>query len=210
METILRELRESVISGRIIEAEILAQNVIEKGLKAVVILNEGLIPAMREVGQRFEVGEFFLPEMLIAAEAMKTALSIISPLLLESEIQSEGTVIIGAVSGDMHDIGKNLVAVMLKGTGFKVVDLGKDVAPERFVSAVKEYGPQIVCLSALLTTTMLNMKEVIKALEAGGIRNDVKVIVGGAPLTQEYANQIGADGYASDASSAVRVAKELI
>jgi 5-methyltetrahydrofolate--homocysteine methyltransferase len=162
------------------------------------------------VGEKFKNGEYFVPEVLVAARAMKAAMELLRPLLAASDVEPIGTVVIGTVRGDLHDIGKNLVAMMLEGAGFRVVDLGVDVPAEKFIEAAREHNAEIVGMSALLTTTMTYMPEVIKALEAEGIRNRVKVIVGGAPVTQEWADQIGADGYAPDAASAVDKCKELL
>lgn len=173
------------------------------------ILNEALISAMDKVGQLFENGEYFVPEMLIAARAMKAGLEILKPLLVDSGVDPVGKVVVGTVKGDLHDIGKNLVAMMLEGAGFEIVDLGTDVSPEQFVKAIKE-GADVAGLSALLTTTMPAMGETIKAIEEAGLRDQVKVIIGGAPVTADYAKQIGADGYAPDASQAAALAKELI
>jgi 5-methyltetrahydrofolate--homocysteine methyltransferase len=175
-----------------------------------VIINEGMIAAMGEVGRRFESGEFYIPEMLVAARAMQAGMNAVKPYLGEAGIQQVGTVVIGTVSGDLHDIGKNLVSVMLEGAGFKIVDLGTDVPAARFVQAVSEYRPDILAMSALLTTTMLNLQGVVTALEQAGVRQTVKVLVGGAPVTDGFARQIGADGYAPDASRAVSVAKSLV
>jgi 5-methyltetrahydrofolate--homocysteine methyltransferase len=179
------------------------------GLPANQILNEGLIVGMAEVGRLFEEGEYFVPEMLISARAMKSAMAILKPHLTTSEVGAAGKVIIGTVKGDLHDIGKNLVSLMLEGAGFQVVDLGSDVSPEKYVEAAKEHAPNIVAMSALLTTTMVNMKSTITALEEAGLRGKVKVMIGGAPVTEAFAQQIGADGYAPDASRAVATAKAL-
>ena len=165
---------------------------------------------MTEVGDRFARNEFYVPEMLIAARAMQGGLAILKPLLVDSDIVSAGSVAIGTVKGDLHDIGKNLVSMMLEGAGFEIMDLGVDVAPAKFVEAVQENHVQIVALSALLTTTMTMMKGTIEALVEAGVRDQVKVIVGGAPLTQKYADEIGADGYADDAGGAVKMAKALL
>jgi 5-methyltetrahydrofolate--homocysteine methyltransferase len=173
------------------------------------ILNEALISAMDKVGQLFENGEYFVPEMLVAARAMKAGLDILKPLLVDSGVDPVGKVVVGTVKGDLHDIGKNLVAMMLEGAGFEIVDLGTDVSPEQFVEAIKE-GADVAGLSALLTTTMPAMEETIKAIEEAGLRDQVKVIIGGAPVTADYAKQIGADGYAPDASQAATLAKEFI
>jgi 5-methyltetrahydrofolate--homocysteine methyltransferase len=164
---------------------------------------------MDEVGRRFEEGDFFVPEMLIAARAMQAGLGFLKPYLQESDIKSAGTVAIGTVKGDLHDIGKNLVGMMLEGAGFEVKDLGVDVSPESFVQAVQQ-GAQVVGMSALLTTTMGNMQRTIEALNQAGVREQVKVVIGGAPVTEDYAAKIGADGYAPDASSATRVVRSLL
>jgi 5-methyltetrahydrofolate--homocysteine methyltransferase len=186
------------------------QEALDVGAAADVILNEGLVKAMAEVGRLFEEGEFFVPEMLIAARAMQAGLGLLKPHLVEANVQSAGKVVLGTVKGDLHDIGKNLVSMMLEGAAFEIVDLGADVPPEKFVDAVQSSGAQIVAMSALLTTTMPNMKTTIEALEAAGLRGKIKVIIGGAPITASYAKQIGADGYAPDASRAVTLAKALL
>ena len=173
-----------------------------------MILNEGLIAAMSSVGQKFTKNEFFIPEMLIAARAMTAALQILEPVLVKSGVKPRGKVVIGTVRQDLHDIGKNLVAMMLKGGGFQVTDLGVDVAPEKFVASARETGAEVVALSALLTTTMPNMREVVKQLKAAGIK--AKVMIGGAPVTQAFADEIGADGYSADAGSAVDLATSLV
>ena len=174
------------------------------------ILKEGLIAAMGEVGRLFEENEYFVPEMLVAARAMQAGLTLLKPHLAAGGTVSTGKVIIGTVKGDLHDIGKNLVAMMLEGAGFEVVDLGTDVAPERFVKAVMEHKPQVIGMSALLTTTMPSMGTTVKALTEAGVRDQVKVMIGGAPVTEAFARQIGADGYSTDASAAVRLAKSLV
>jgi 5-methyltetrahydrofolate--homocysteine methyltransferase len=173
------------------------------------ILNQAMVAAMDAVGERYECGEYYLAEMLVAARAMQAGVTVLRPHLAASHVQSAGRVVLGTVKGDMHDIGKNLVGMMLEGAGFEVYDLGADVAPQRFVQAVQERQPDIVALSALLTTTMANMKITIDALTAAGLRHKVKVIVGGAPVNQEYAAQIGADGYTRDASQAAGLARSL-
>jgi 5-methyltetrahydrofolate--homocysteine methyltransferase len=180
------------------------------GVPASTILNEGLIAGMAEVGRLFEEGEYFVPEMLIAARAMKGAMAILKPHLAAGEVGNAGKVILGTVKGDLHDIGKNLVGLMLEGAGFQVIDLGSDVSAEKYVEAAKTHAPQIVAMSALLTTTMVNMKGTITALEEAGLRGKVKVMIGGAPVTEAFAAQIGADGYAADASRAVATAKSLL
>jgi len=206
---ILDTIRESVIRGDAAGATAGVNQALAEGVDAPTILNEALIAAMTEVGQRFEAGEYFIPEMLIAARAMQSALAPLRPLLVEAGAKPLGTVAIGTVQGDLHDIGKNLVAMMLEGAGFAIKDLGTNTSPDKFVQAVKD-GANIVALSALLTTTMPSMKSTIEALNAAGLRGNVKVMIGGAPVTQAYADQIGADGYSGDASSAVRLAKSLI
>ena len=180
------------------------------GIAVETILKEGLIAAMGEVGRLFEENEYFVPEMLVSARAMQSGLALLKPHLAAGGSVSAGKVVIGTLKGDLHNIGKNLVAMMLEGAGFEVVDLGTDVSPEKFVKAVLEQRPQIVGMSALLTTTMPSMDTTVKALLEAGVRDQVKVIMGGAPVTDAFAKQIGADGYAPDASSAVRLAKALI
>jgi len=210
MEAELQALAEAIINGKRNDAAELTKKLIDAGVPAKRILDEGLIAGMSEVGEKFKNGEYFVPEVLVAARAMKAAMELLRPLLAASDVEPIGTVVIGTVRGDLHDIGKNLVAMMLEGAGFRVVDLGVDVPAEKFIEAAREHNAEIVGMSALLTTTMTYMPEVIKALEAEGIRNRVKVIVGGAPVTQEWADQIGADGYAPDAASAVDKCKELL
>jgi len=186
------------------------QVALDAGADPAELLNKGMIAAMAEVGRLFEIGEYYVPEMLIAARAMQAGLAILKPHLLEADVKSAGKVAIGTVKGDLHDIGKNLVSMMLEGAGFEIKDLGTDVTPEKFVDAVKTGGVDIIALSALLTTTMPNMKATIEALKTAGIREKVKVMIGGAPVTDSYAQQIGADGYAPDASRAVALAKSLL
>ena len=205
----LETIYKNVIVGQTQEVEQGVQEALDQGLEVDVILNESLIPAMGEVGKRFEEGEFFVPEMLISARAMKAGLAILKPYLVDSGVESAGIVAIGTVQGDLHDIGKNLVAVMLEGAGFEVRDLGVDVPPEAFVDAASE-GAQVIGLSALLTTTMPKMEQTIQALREANVLNKVSVIIGGAPVTESYAQQIGADAFAPDASSATRVVRQLI
>ena len=188
----------------------LVQQALEEGIEPGRILEEGMVAAMGEVGRLFEEGDYFVPEMLVAARAMKTGLLVLKPHLVKSNVPSSGKVVTGTVKGDLHDIGKNLVCMMLEGAAFEIVDLGSDVSPDQFVEAVKTTGAQVVAMSALLTTTMPKMKDTIQALLAAGLRQDVKVIVGGAPLTAEYARLIGADGYAPDASRAVAAVKAML
>jgi 5-methyltetrahydrofolate--homocysteine methyltransferase len=210
MDTSLQTIYESVISGEKANVEARVQEALEANIRAEEILNRALIAGMEEVGNRFERGEFYVPEMLIAARAMQAGLSIIKPYLVEQDVKARGKVVIGTVQGDLHDIGKNLVAMMLEGAGFEIIDLGTDVSPDAFVAAVREHDPEIVGMSALLTTTMQNMNSTLEALVESGVRGRVKAIVGGAPLTQAFAQEIGADAFAPDASSAVRVAKTLV
>ena len=206
---VLDELREAVIDGQAKLAVAKATQGLEQGIPAEILLQDGLIAAMREVGRLFEEGEIYVPEMLVAARAMKATVAVLKPRLIEHSVQSSGTVAIGTVQGDLHDIGKNLVAMMLEGSGFEVVDLGTDVPPERFIDAIRA-GADVVGMSALLTTTMTSMKDVVDAITAVGLRDQVRIIVGGAPITAKYAVQIGADGYAPDAPKAVRKVRELL
>jgi 5-methyltetrahydrofolate--homocysteine methyltransferase len=210
MEAGIKEIYDGILDGKKDLVVTAVQKALIDGYAPELILNEGMISAMAEVGKRFEEGEYFVPEMLIAARAMQHGLAVLKPRLVEANFQSVGKVVAGTVKGDLHDIGKNLVCMMLEGAAFEIVDLGTDVSPEAFVEAVQSSGAQIVALSALLTTTMPNMKNTIEALQAAGLRGKVKVMVGGAPLTDAYARQIGADGYAADASRAVALAKELV
>ncbi|MBQ1257739.1 MAG: corrinoid protein [Clostridia bacterium] len=202
-------IAKAVEGGRKKVVDQLVKEALAEGVKAEVILNEGLVVGMTNLGEMFKNGEVYVPEVLVAARAMKAGTDILKPLLLNENVQSLGKVAIGTVQGDLHDIGKNLVGMMLEGSGFEVIDLGVDVAPEKFVEAVKN-GAQAIGMSALLTTTMPMMKAVIEMLKAEGIREQVKVLIGGAPITQEYADQIGADGYSTDAASAAELAKALI
>jgi methylmalonyl-CoA mutase cobalamin-binding domain/chain len=209
-EEILQGLYDNTLIGNAPEVKDLTNAGLESDLDPEKMLYDALIPSLEEVGARFERGDFFVPEMLIAARAMQGALDILRPLLAETGAKQVGTYVMGTVKGDVHDIGKNLVNIMLEGAGFTVFDLGVNVAPEKFVEMVQEHKPDIVGFSAFLTTTMPMFKANINALEKAGIRDDVIVMVGGAPVTQEYADRVGADGYAADASSAVRLAKDLI
>jgi len=208
--SLLDEINRSTIEGDGDKVEELTRQALDQGVEVKTILNEGLIAAMDVVGQRFESGELFIPEMLIAAEAMTRGLNVLRPLFAESGIKPQGTVVIGTIKGDVHDIGKSLVSMMMGGAGFKMIDLGVDVSPEQFVKLVKEEEAQLVGMSALLTTTLPSMKATIDALEEAGLRDKVKTLIGGAPVTQEYADKIGADGYAPDAARAVKKAKELV
>lgn len=206
----LQGIAEAVIRGDRDTVGKLTQAAVDEGTSAEAIINEGLIAGMAVVGDKFKKNEFYVPEVLIAARAMHSGMDIIKPLLAESGVKPRGTVAIGTVKGDLHDIGKNLVAMMLEGGGYEVLDLEVDVAPEKFVEAVKNQGAQVIALSALLTTTMPSMKDTIEALKEAGVRDQVKVMIGGAPVTQNYADEIGADGYAPDAASAVDKALELL
>lgn len=206
----LEALYNAVMEGDAAEAATQVQAALDAGVPPSNILNKGCIAAMGEVGRLFEEGEMFVPEMLIAARAMQAAMNILKPQLAEGEIVSAGKIVVGTVSGDLHDIGKNLVGMMMEGAGFEVVDLGTDVKPEAFVDAVREHRPNLIGMSALLTTTMPSMKATVEALTEAGLRDQVKVLVGGAPVTQGFADSIGADGYAPDASSASRRAKKLL
>ncbi|MDH7600781.1 MAG: corrinoid protein [Armatimonadota bacterium] len=202
-------MAQAIINGKAPEAKALTESALAEGVSPADILNQGLIAGMNVVGEKFKNNEFYVPEVLIAARAMKTAMEVLRPQLAKSGVQPVGKVAIGTVRGDLHDIGKNLVAMMLEGAGFEINDLGVDVKPERFVEVAKE-GADIVAMSALLTTTMPAMKDTIDALIAAGVRDKVKVMIGGAPVTQNYCDEIGADGYAPDAASAVDKAKELL
>jgi len=206
----MNTIYEAAVKGDMAAVENGVNTAIKEGTAPDVILNEGLIKAMDEVGSRFEAGDFFVPEMLIAARAMKAGIAILRPLLAESGIEPVGKMVIGTVSGDLHDIGKNLVGLMMEGAGFEVIDVGTDVSADAFVEAIKKERPNLVGLSALLTTTMPGAAEVIQKLNETNLRDSVKVMIGGAPVTQAYADQIEADGYASDAASASRMAKELL
>ncbi len=206
----LSALSQAVENGKKAQAEELTRKAIQEGIAPGEIVDKALIPAMHTVGEKFKNGEYFVPEMLIAARAMGAAMEIIKPALIKSDYKPIGKVVIGTVRGDLHDIGKNLVKMMLGGAGFEVVDLGVDVAPEKFVDAIKQHQPQVVAMSALLTTTMLAMPDTIKAIASAGERSKVKVIIGGAAVTDSFAKDITADGYSQDAHSAVELAKKLI
>jgi len=186
------------------------QVAVDAGSSAEDILKQGLVPAMKEVGELFEKGEYYVPEMLISARAMQGGLEILKPLLASAEVEPAGTVVLGTVKGDLHDIGKNLVGMMLEGAGFRLVDLGTDVPPDKFVEAVRDNKTDIIAMSALLTTTMPAMKTTINALTEAGLRSQVQVMIGGAPVTAEYAGNIGADGFAEDASRAASLAQKLL
>ena len=210
MEAHIKEIYNNILEGQAGAVKEEVQAALDAGINVSVILNEGMISAITEVGRLFEIGEFYVPEMLIASRAMQSGLTLLEPYLKEADVKAAGKVVIGTVKGDLHDIGKNLVAMMLKGAGFEIIDLGTDVAPEKFVETAREQGAQIVALSALLTTTMPSMKATIEAFAAAGLRDQVKVMIGGAPITQSYADQIGADGYSPDASRAIATAISLV
>jgi len=210
MSELYGKMSEVLISGGVEEIKKLTQQALDEGNQASDILSQGLLPGMDIVGQRFKACEMFIPEVLRSAKTMAGAMEILRPLLSEKDAAGAGTVIVGTVEGDLHDIGKNLVGMMLEGAGFKVVDLGTDVKPQDFVEASKEHKPQIVGLSALLTTTMPKMGETVNALKEAGIRDQIKVMAGGAPVTQDFVDEIGADAYGSNATSAVEKAKSLV
>jgi len=206
----LQLLYDAILSGNLNQSVSTTQEAIDEGINAQSIINNYMVKAMEEIGLRFESGKAFVPNLLMSARAMKGSLELLKPLLKSEGGVSAGKVVIGTVKGDLHDIGKNLVASMLEGCGFEVINLGVDITSDKFVEAVKEHNANIVCMSALLTTTMPYMKEVIVALESAGLKDKVKVMIGGAPLSQAFADQIGANGYSNNANSAVQLAKALI
>jgi corrinoid protein of di/trimethylamine methyltransferase len=205
----MSELYDAILNGDTPAAAEAARQALEGGAAALDLVQNHMVPAMDEVGRRFECEDYFVPELLLAARAMKAALALIRPLLASSGAEPAGRVVIGTVKGDLHDIGKNIVASMLEGGGFEITDLGADVAPEKFVDAVRANRANLVCLSALLTVTMSSMKTTIEALSAAGLRGQAKIMVGGAPVTQRYADEIGADGYGENAAVAVALARKL-
>src|SRR5271157_2588698 len=208
--SIFEELQQAIIDGKAPLAKELTERGLKEGIKPHEFFPNAIIPAMDEVGRRMRDCEFFIPEVLIAARAARGATDILRPLLVGDEsVRSAGTVVIGTVKGDLHDIGKNIVAMMLESAGFRIVDLGVDVPPDKVVEAVKQHGANFVAMSALLTTTMVNMKSVVEALSAAGLRDKVKIMVGGAPVTDAWAHSIGADGYGKDAPAAVELARQL-
>ena len=209
MSEILSELSTAVIEGNLNDMVDLTEDALDEGLSAKEILDKGLMPGMDHVGVEFKAGNMFVPEVLRSARAMQSSMGLIKPLLAETGDSMVGKVILGTVKGDLHDIGKNLVGMMCEGAGFEVTDLGKDIEPQAFVEAVKEYEPDILGMSALLTTTMRSMEHTVKALEEAGVRDKVKIMIGGAPVTQAFSDQIGADGYASNAASAADLAKKF-
>ena len=206
----LKQLHDAILKGDATTARGTTQKALADGTEPFRLVQECMMPAMAEVGRRFESNEYFVPELLLSARAMKSALELLRPLLVASGVKSTGRVVIGTVKGDLHDIGKNLVTALLEGGGFEVVDLGVNVSPEQFVAAVKEKNAQIVAMSALLTTTMPAMKTTVDALRQAGVREQVKVLIGGAPITQQYADEIGADGYSTSAAGAVAVARNAL
>jgi 5-methyltetrahydrofolate--homocysteine methyltransferase len=210
MNELLSEISTAVIEGNVDDIEELTEDALDEGLDAKEILDQGLMPGMDHVGVEFKAGNMFVPEVLRSARVMHRSMDILKPLLAASDVKMTGKLLLGTVKGDLHDIGKNLVGMMCEGAGFEVKDLGKDITPEEFVDAVKEFEPDIVGMSALLTTTMRSMEHTIKALEEAGVRDKVKVIIGGAPVTQSFADQIGADGYASNAAAAADLAKRYV
>ncbi|MBC8503571.1 MAG: corrinoid protein, partial [Chloroflexi bacterium] len=201
MSNLFAELSKTVIEGNLDEIVQLTQDALDDGLSAKEILDKGLMPGMDHVGVEFKAGNMFVPEVLRSARAMQSSMVLIKPLLAETGADMTGKVLIGTVKGDLHDIGKNLVGMMCEGAGFEVIDMGKDIEPQDFVDAVKEHEPHILGMSALLTTTMRSMEHTVKALEEAGVRDKVKIMIGGAPVTQAFSDQIGADGYASNAAS---------
>ena len=210
MAEILDQIAKELFAGNAKAVAELTQKALSEGFSPQEILNDGMIKGMNEVGVKFKANEIYVPEVLIAARAMKAGMEILKPKLAETGVEPVGKMIIGTVKGDLHDIGKNLVAMMMEGAGFEVIDLGIDVPAEKFIQAIEEYQPQLVGMSALLTTTMIQIRENIKAFQEASIRDQVKVMIGGAPVTQKFADEVGADGYAPDAASAVDKAKELL
>jgi 5-methyltetrahydrofolate--homocysteine methyltransferase len=205
-----RNIYEAILNGNAKKAREATEVALKAGAEPMALIQDSMVPAMDEVGKQFECEEYFVPELLLAGRAMKSAMELIKPMLSAAGQKMAVRVIIGTVRGDLHDIGKNIVASMLEGSGFEVVDLGTDVTPENFVKAVRESNPHVVCMSALLTVTMQAMKTTIDALESAGVRTQVKVLIGGAPVTSQYAREIGADGYSENASGAVSMVKELL
>ena len=210
MSDTLQQIAEKLYDGSAPAVAALVQQALDEGIGAGEVLTGGLVVGMDAVGRDFKAGELFVPEVLIAARAMHAGMDILKPLLAAADVQSAGKFAVGTVKGDLHDIGKNLVRMMVEGGGFEVIDLGVDVSPQSWVDAVREHQPDIIGMSALLTTTMTNMKGVIEAIEEAGLRDSVKIMIGGAPVTDAYALEIGADGYAPDAATAVDIARELI
>jgi 5-methyltetrahydrofolate--homocysteine methyltransferase len=206
----LKPLHAAILKGDARTAKSVTEQAIQDGIEPMKLVQDYMMPAMGEVGRRFECNEYFVPELLLSARAMKAALELLRPLLVRGGAQPAGRVVVGTVKGDLHDIGKNLLAAMLEGGGFEVTDMGVNVTPEQFVAAVKQKRPQILALSALLTTTMPAMKDTIEALKRAGIRDQVKVLVGGAPVTRKFADEIGADGYGESAAAAPALARQML
>lgn len=206
----LEQISSEVISGNVDKVVDLTQQAIDEGEEPTEIINQGLISGMKVVGQRFKEGEMFVPQVMMAAEAMKSGVDLIKPLLAEADYSSKGTVVLGTVNGDVHDIGKDLVATMMESGSLEVIDVGEDIPAEEFAEAIKEHEPDILGLSALLTTTMPELQNVIEVLKEEGLRDSVKVLIGGAPVTEDYAEEIGADGFAQDAASAKDLALEIV
>ncbi|MEI6297625.1 MAG: corrinoid protein [bacterium] len=206
----LKQLHDAVLAGDAKTSRAVTELALNEGAEALKMVNDYMVPAMDEVGRRFECNEYFVPELLLSARAMKAALELIRPRLVAAGAEPVGRVAIGTVKGDLHDIGKNLVAAMLEGGGFEVIDLGVNVTPEKFIEAVKEKNANVIAMSALLTTTMPSMKTTIEALKQAGVRDQVKVLIGGAPITQKYAEEIGADGYSDNAPGAVSLARRAL
>ena len=206
----LKLLHDAVLNGDVKTAKAVTEQAIQDGIEPMKLIQDYMMPAMGEVGRRFECSEYFVPELLLSARAMKGALELLRPLLVKGGAQPTGRVVVGTVKGDLHDIGKNLVAAMLEGGGFEVMDIGVNVTPDQFVSVVKQKKPHILALSALLTTTMAAMKDTIEALKKAGVRDQVKVLVGGAPITQRFADEIGADGYGETAAGVASLAKRVM
>jgi 5-methyltetrahydrofolate--homocysteine methyltransferase len=209
-EEILDGLYDYTLEGEVAPVVELTNEGLDLGMEPLTLLFDALIPALEEVGRLFEQGEYFVPEMLVAARAMQGAMDILKPLIAASGAKPIGTFVMGTVKGDIHDIGKNLVNIMLEGAGFEIIDLGVNVPPEAFVKAIRQHQPQAIGMSAFLTTTMTMFKPTIEAIREAGLRDQVKILVGGAPVTQEYADVVGADGFAPEASSAVRLTKRLL
>jgi len=206
----LSRLHDAILNGDLKTSVAVTREAIEAKVEAMELVSHYMVPAMDEVGRRFECEDYFVPELLLSARAMKGALELLRPLLAAEGAKSAGRVVIGTVKGDLHDIGKNIVGAMLEGGGFEVIDLGSDVAPQKFVDTVKERNPNLLCLSTLLTVTMPSMKTTIEALKQAGVRDGVKVLVGGAPVTSDFAREIGADGYGESAAVAVTLARKLV
>jgi 5-methyltetrahydrofolate--homocysteine methyltransferase len=206
----MEQLRDMVKTGKVDATGERVQALLDQGTSPEALLRQAMIPAMEEVGDLFQQGEYFLPEMLVAAKAMQNGLAVLRPVLARTGVKSSGTVVIGTVKGDLHDIGKKVLLISLEGAGFDVVDVGTDVSPESFIEAIHEHKPQLVGLSAMLTTTMFGMRDTIQAIEAAGLRDRVKIMVGGAPIQQDFADQIGADYYGPDATSGMKYARDTL